>query len=291
MYSDIGAIIRDVRKSKNYSQSIVAKGIMHQTNYSKFELGEIEISYNKFKELLINLEIDIVEFEYLYSLKHRSLREEILYNFYQIKFIDEDLLNQIINDSIKYLKKNSDRYINDILNVSRALMAIKDDNFELASTHGDKIWERLKNSDSWYLWDIRLINNILFLFPIETAKYIAEFALKQGEKYKRHPEHENIFLPFKYNLVHLLLREKRIEEAQKLNDEILKVFRERKFYTQIALCTLRKSMIELHLNNENYSKELLSSAHLIAHALNDTNLSEKLNQEESYIHEILNSDT
>ncbi|WP_214749764.1 helix-turn-helix domain-containing protein [Exiguobacterium sp. s189] len=291
MYSDIGAIIRDVRKSKNYSQSIVAKGIMHQTNYSKFELGEIEISYNKFKELLINLEIDIVEFEYLYSLKHRSLREEILYNFYQIKFIDEDLLNQIINDSIKYLKKNSDRYINDILNVSRALMAIKDDNFELASTHGDKIWERLKNSDSWYLWDIRLINNILFLFPIETAKYIAEFALKQGEKYKRHPEHENIFLPFKYNLVHLLLREKRIEEAQKLNDEILKVFRERKFYTQIALCTLRKSMIELHLNNENYSRELLSSAHLIAHALNDTNLSEKLNQEESYIHEILNSDT
>lgn len=291
MYSDIGAIIRDVRKSKNYSQSIVAKGIMHQTNYSKFELGEIEISYNKFKELLINLEIDIVEFEYLYSLKHRSLREEILYNFYQIKFIDEDLLNQIINDSIKYLKKNSDRYINDILNVSRALMAIKDDNFELASTHGDKIWKRLKNSDSWYLWDIRLINNILFLFPIETAKYIAEFALKQGEKYKRHPEHENIFLPFKYNLVHLLLREKRIEEAQKLNDEILKVFRERKFYTQIALCTLRKSMIELHLNNENYSKELLSSAYLIAHALNDTNLSEKLNQEESYIHEILNSDT
>lgn len=291
MYSDIGAIIRDVRKSKNYSQSIVAKGIMHQTNYSKFELGEIEISYNKFKELLINLEIDIVEFEYLYSLKHRSLREEILYNFYQIKFIDEDLLNQIINDSIKYLKKNSDRYINDILNVSRALMAIKDDNFELASTHGDKIWERLKNSDSWYLWDIRLINNILFLFPIETAKYIAEFALKQGEKYKRHPEHENIFLPFKYNLVHLLLREKRIEEAQKLTDEILKVFRERKFYTQIALCTLRKSMKELHLNNENYSRELLSSAHLIAHALNDTNLSEKLNQEESYIHEILNSDT
>lgn len=91
--------------------------------------------------------------------------------------------------------------------------------------------------------------------------------------------------------MHLLLREKRIEEAQKLNDEILKVFRERKFYTQIALCTLRKSMIELHLNNENYSKELLSSAYLIAHALNDTNLSEKLNQEESYIHEILNSDT
>lgn len=291
MPNEIGPIIKEIRKSKNYNQSTVANGVMHQTNYSKFELGEIEISYNKFKNLLINLELDIVEFEYLHTKKYNPARQDIIHYFHQLRFINEDLLSRIIEGSNKYLENNADLYIRDILNVSKALIAVKDDNFDLAKHYGYKVWKRLEGADNWYLSDIKLINSILFLFPIETAEYISEFALKQGKKYERHPEYDNVFLPFKYNIVQLLLREKRIEEADSLNEEVLNTFRDRKFYTQIALCTLRKSMIELHLNNGAFSKELLANAYLIAEVLNDVELEEKLKQEEHYINTIFLANT
>lgn len=287
MSNGIGLIIKEIRKSKNYSQTIAADNIMHQTNYSKFELGEIEISYDKFKKLLINLELDIVEFEYLYALKKNSSRQDIIHYFYKLRFIDIKQLNQIITDSKKYLENNSDRYIDDIYSVSKALIAVKNDNFDEAKKYAYKIWERLENLDNWYLADIKLINNILFLFPIDTAEYISEFALKQGLKYERHPEYENIFLPFKYNLVHLLLRERKIKEAMYLNEEVLNTFKEKKLYTQIALCTLRKSMIEQYSNEEVLAKETLKSAYLIAEALNDTALTVSLKKEELYINSIL----
>lgn len=287
MQNQMGVFIKEIRKSKNYSQSTVAGGIMHQTNYSKFELGEIEISYGKFKKLLVNLELDIVEFEYLYALKNHSARQDLIYDFYKLRFINEELLGQLIEGSIKYLENSSDRYINDILNVSKALIAVKEDNFDLAEKYGDEIWRRLEGLDNWYLSDIKLINNILFLFPIETAEYITEFAFKQGRKYERHPEYENVFLPFKYNLVHLLLRAKRIEEAKSLNEEVLNTFREKKLYTQIALCTLRKSMIELHLSTGVSSEESRENAYRIAEVLKDAELTGKLKQEEHYINEIL----
>ncbi|MFC4713425.1 helix-turn-helix domain-containing protein [Planococcus dechangensis] len=286
---EIGTVIKEIRKSKNYSQSKVSKGIMHQTNYSKFELGEIEISYDKFKKLLVNLELDIIEFEYLYALRTHSHRQNIIHYFYKLRFIDEEILNQLIKDSTKYLENNSDRFINDIHNVCKALIEVKGDNFDVAKSYGYKIWERLERSDNWYLSDIKLINSILFLFPVETAEHITEFALKQGLKYDHHPEYENIFLPFKYNLVHLLLRGNRIEEAKSLNEEVLHTFKEKKLYTQVALCKLRKGLIELHLNKTESSKGLLENAYLIAEVLNDKELTMKLKKEEIYVNSILST--
>ena len=51
-------------------------------------------------------------------------------------------------------------------------------NVEEAQLFAKKIWERLEKFDRWYLLDIRLINYILFIFPIDVAVNIGERAIQ-----------------------------------------------------------------------------------------------------------------
>ncbi|MBK3493963.1 hypothetical protein JFL43_03635 [Viridibacillus sp. YIM B01967] len=276
-----------IRLSKTYHQSKVSVGVLHQTSYSKFELGKIEITTKKFVELLHNIEMSFEEFEFIHHSYDFSLRDDIIYKFSNLKFIDETLLLEIISTSETYLEKKEDCYIRDILNSSKGLYVLKKEkDFKKASFYAERVWKRLQQSDTWYLSDIRLVNSILFLFPIDTAIFIAQFAINQLDKYKKYDNYKKLILPFKYNLVHLLLKETYLEEAYKLNEELIEDFKEQKTYVQIALCYLRKGLIQDKLaiqNKENY----IEIAESIAILFDDRNLREQLKNEKLYLKELM----
>ena len=283
----IGYLIKEIRLSKSMSQVDVANGVMHQTNYSKFELGQIEISYQKLREILLNIDMDITEFNYLYYEDNKSQKEKIIREFNSLTFIDNKKINGIIQEIKNYLSVQNDLLLKDILNVSKALLAIQNEDYDKASEYGNLVWDRLEKLDSWYLSDIKLINNILFAFPIETAQHIAEFALKQGEKYINHSNYDNVFLPIKFNLVQLLLHRKMTMKAEITNDEMLSTFTEKNYYIQISICLLRKSMIRLHYKDMEYAEELKKEAYEISKVMKNQSLREKLLTEEKKIRNML----
>lgn len=278
-----GETFKAVRSSKNFNQSKVHAEIMHQTSYSKFELGKIEITFNKFEKLLENIEMNFDEFSFIHHSYSYSPRNSIITDFNNLKFIDEVVIQELVSKATAYLKNHKDHQIEDILNVLHALLSIKrDNNFQKAKFYAEKVWQRLQNLNTWYFSEIRLVNNILFLFPIETAITIAKFAIEQGNKYEKHIQYKPLILPFKYNLVHLLMREGYLENAYKINEEIIQDFKKQKSYVQIALCYIRKGCLEKQLDIFS-EKDYIQQAYSIADTLEDENLKRQLQSEADYL--------
>lgn len=283
-----GKTFKKIRTSKNYSQKDVNENVMHQTSYSKFELGKTDVTFEKFETLLNNLEVSYEEFLFIHNGYCYSNREEIINKFNDLKFIEVSKLHEIISLAEKYLKDQGDRYLADILAISKAFLILKEtEEFEKPREYAEEVWARLQKLNRWYLSDLKLINSILFLFPISTAITITEFAIKQALKYKDFNDYRKLILPFKFNLVHMLIRENRVKEAFIVNEEVIQEAKELRVYIQIAISLLRKGiMLE---NSSNQSKIHVEKAFQISELLEDPMLNEQLKNERNYLSSILSS--
>ncbi|MFJ7970989.1 helix-turn-helix domain-containing protein [Psychrobacillus sp. NPDC096389] len=278
-----GETLKKIRLSKNYDQSMISGNIIHQSSYSKYELGKINMTVYKFEKVLSNLGIDYEELKFIHHSYNYDAKVAIVTRFNNLKFIDELILKEIIAASEVYLKNIEDPQIRDILLVSHGFLAIKkENNFELASLYADEVWNRLQTLDTWYLADIRLINSILFLFKIETAISISQFAIKQLTKYQALHDYQKLIYPFKYNLVQLLIREKNWLGAYQLNEELIVAFKEEKAYVQIALTYLRKGLLQKKIAMED-EVDFVEKAFEIATVLDDEKLHIQLETERKQI--------
>lgn len=285
----IGSTIKKIRTSKNYSQAQVTQDILHQTSYSKFELGKIHLTTEHFHKILQRLDISYEEFEYINNNYQFSERDNIIQSFLKLRFIDINVLEEITNKAEILLKKGEDSYIQDIYFISKGFISLKQDgNFDIASTYAYQIWERLQKFDTWYLSDIYLINNILFLFPIETAISISEFAITQLERYHDlDMKYHLLTATFQYNLVHLLIREGYYQKAFELNEQVIANFKKRKNYFQTALSMLRKQLLIAKINKDIHIEENIKGVFDLAALIDDTELIKKLEEEQAYLIQIL----
>jgi transcriptional regulator with XRE-family HTH domain len=48
MENNTGTLFKEIRRNKNFSQEFIARGVLTQSAYSKFELGKNEISYSSY---------------------------------------------------------------------------------------------------------------------------------------------------------------------------------------------------------------------------------------------------
>lgn len=288
MEKKYGKTFKKIRTSKNYSQKDVNENVMHQTSYSKFELGKTDVTFEKFETLLNNLEVSYEEFLFIHNGYCYSDREEIINKFNDLKFIEVSKLYEIISLAEKYLEDQGDRYLADILAISKAFLILKEtEEFEKPREYAEEVWARLQKLNTWYLSDLKLINSILFLFPISTAITITEFAIKQALKYKEFNDYRKLILPFKFNLVHMLIRENRVKEAFIVNEEVIQEAKELKVYIQIAISLLRKGI--MFENNPDQSKLHVEKAFQISELLEDPMLNLQLKNERKYLSSILSS--
>lgn len=281
-----GLTFKEIRTSKNYRQGDVHKESMHQTTYSKFELGKIDVTSEKFEILLNNIEMSFEEFQFIHHSYAYSDRDRLINKFNDLKFIEVEKLKVIIALAESYLDENEDRHIRDILSISQSFLILKEtESFEVPRQYAEKVWGRLEGLNTWYLSDLKLINSILFLFPIATAISITNLAITQANKYEKNSDYKKIILPFKFNLVHLLIREGKLEEAFLINEEVIDSAKELKSYMQISLSYLRKGiLLETVFNQKSdYSKQALE----IAGLLEDFGLQNQLTREEQYLKKII----
>ncbi|WP_028273604.1 hypothetical protein [Atopococcus tabaci] len=125
-----------------------------------------------------------------------------------------------------------------------ALILIADQNdYETAKQKVEPIWQRLEKHDTWYLYDIQLLNNILYLFPIDTAVSIVSLALKQLKKYKNLRGINNLSANMQMNLVLLLIQHKRYETALAEVERLMDACIQKNLYLHLALCYSRKGLL------------------------------------------------
>lgn len=182
----LGSIIKQIRIQKGITQAEASSNVITQSNYSKFELGKIDITATALFKILNNLDIGFEEFIMLYENEYSNDLNEIINNFFKMGSNRKEHLLQIRKLSKDYLDKTNidNQTLQHIIELTYALEAISDhQDYEKAKFYANPIWKKLQKRDRWYLREITLLNTILYIFPFETVKEITKRSLYFLDKY------------------------------------------------------------------------------------------------------------
>ncbi|CZQ91115.1 Hypothetical protein TFLO_1387 [Trichococcus flocculiformis] len=280
-----GKTLLRIRKNKQYSQQYMAENKIHQSTYSKMERDLIEPTLGNYRHLLSRLDMSDEELQYIMNDYNHSEKEQLLTAFMNLSFNDVPLLQEIQEKALKYLDVHTDYIITDIVHLTDALiiLAITGDIAD-ARKHVRPVWKRLEKLDGWYLVELRMINAMLFLFPIDEAILISGTALAQIQKYVNHPFAGKIAVSLRHNLCLLLLKNGRYAETIMRIDELIPAAKEAGSYRHLSVCYLRKGLALAKTGNPE-GQLLIDQAFRLIEAADDQDFKANLENEYNLLKE------
>ena len=287
MKKDFGDVLKEIRIDRGYSQHYVAEGIMGQSAYSKIERSEMEPSFRKWLAILEKLNVSVDEFRYILNTKNLTTKEKIINEFFALNYNHLDDLRLFKDEIVAFLKEEEDYLLKDIFYACESLIILNTtQNVEEAQSFAKKIWERLEKFDRWYLLDIRLINTILFIFPVDVAVHIGERATKQLIPYNNLKEADILLINIEVNLAVLLVDEQKYPEALSYLEKVISLCKKYQKYNQLAIAYSRKGLILQKTGKNDEGSEYIEKAYAILNAIEDTKLIGELEKELSYYLEV-----
>lgn len=283
MKKDFGDVFKEIRIDRGYSQQYVAEGIMGQSAYSKIERNEIEPTFRKWLAILEKLNVSVDEFRYILNKESLTTKEKLINDFFSLNYNHLADLQLLKNEILAYLKEEEDYLVRNLYYACESLIALNTtQNVEEAQLFAKKIWERLEKFDRWYLLDIRLINYILFIFPIDVAVNIGERVIQQLEPYHKLKEAEVLLINVDINLAILLIDDKKYPEALAYLEKVIPLCKQYQKYNQLAIAYARKGIILKKTGEMDEGSEHIEKAYAILNAIEDTKLISELEKELSY---------
>ncbi|BBN99098.1 helix-turn-helix domain-containing protein [Sporolactobacillus terrae] len=266
----LGEVLKKVRQSKRYTQKYVADEEMSRATYAKIEACSMQPTVGKFMHILKKLDITYDELTYIQHSYRLSGKEEIIHDLFQLSFSTE--INKLHSLNFKcesYLKDNYDNVVQDISYVCKANISIHNSkNFESALPYAKKVWERLSKLDNWYSIELKLINNIFYFFPLDTAIFIAKKALENINRFSYIIRNIELKSSYLLNISILLIKDHKYQEAldyaEKTIDECIRIKR----YEGLAVAYSRKGMSLINLENKDKGFSFIRKALSICDVLN-----------------------
>lgn len=244
-----GEIISVIRQNKGYSQKYVSNGVITQGAFSKFETSKTGIGLATFDHILTRLEISYEELKYIQNGYKYNVRDQFMNKLFNLSFNDKEVLQDLLEETNIYIKHQEDILVEDISRICEALILLSETNdIEKSRTPLKEVWERLSKRDLFYLSDLYFINTILFLFPLDSALEIKKFAFRSIEKYKNFQKVERLKINISINIVLLLMKDQRFEEAIIENEEAINLCKKHSDHLRLAICYIRKGICLNHLN-------------------------------------------
>lgn len=246
--ASLGFTLKKIRKNKNYTQKFVTDGVIGQSAYSKIERGVIDPSISTFRDILRRLDMGEEEFRYLMG-EELNEREELIQAFFLQNYNDQTTLEKI-NERVKhYLIDNNDYLLQDISYICEALiLIIENRDYKQANIFANKVWNRLAKYDRWYLMEFRLLNSILFVFPIESVLEIADRMNNQLKDFNSR-ESRVILNNLQINISLVLIRNSAYDSALTHLNDLSQRFREERNYYLLAIVYMRKGIALSLLKN------------------------------------------
>eukprot|EP00831_Metopus_contortus_P029627 TRINITY_DN2435_c0_g1_i2.p1 TRINITY_DN2435_c0_g1~~TRINITY_DN2435_c0_g1_i2.p1 ORF type:complete len:381 (-),score=35.76 TRINITY_DN2435_c0_g1_i2:411-1553(-) len=283
MAKEFGDVLKEIRVDRGYSQQYVAEGIMGQSAYSKIERNEIEPTFRKWLAILEKLNVSVDEFRYILNKEDLTAKEKLINEFLSLNanhLDDLKLLKDAINE---YLKVEEDYLLRNFYYACESLIILHaTQNIEEAQFFAKKVWDRMDKFDKWYLLDIRLINYILFIFPIDVAVNIGKRVIQQLAPYHKLKEAEVLLINIDINLALLLIDDKKYLEALSYLEKVIPLCKKSQKYNQLAIAYARKGIILTKTGRTEEGSEYIKKACAILHAIEDTKLLSELEKELSH---------
>ena len=274
-----GKTLKKIRESLSFTQTDISAGIMSQSNYSKVEKGEIDIPFSKMSDLLNRLGMSVDEFLYVHRDYAKNPGNQ-LKRLKQLSAGDKESILKNINE-LKAIQNLSQRE-QELLIIFEALLLVLKNDYDAAHVKVLQVWNRLENHDNWYLYDIRLINSILYLFPIDVAESIVNLALKRLNDYKNFRNLNQLAANLQINFLLLLIDHKKYNMALNETEKLISFCTKKKLFRHLGVCYVRKGILLENLKKEDSSHWYKEGFHLLEKTYNQELIPELKNEIKYY---------
>ena len=244
MRYDFGKVYKEIRESKGLTQEEVCGNVLSRTSLSKIESGKATPKYENMDFLLRQMNMSFEEFDYICHLYQPSQRTEIMQTYLNMNSIigGSDLVD-FFETCQNYLKTHHDLPIEEIRDMLEVVIHIRQHSTEKLSDQVKqtvkKLWEKIEKQDTWYESDLKILNTILFSFPIEHLHLITEKILQRLEVYKNYQHLYDLRMAILLNLSTIYLYHQDKNMCQQICYTLLEDAKNKKSYDMLAICYVR----------------------------------------------------
>ena len=244
MRYDFGKIYKEIRESKGLTQEEVCGDVLSRTSLSKIESGKATPKYENMDFLLRQINMSFEEFDYICHLYQPSQRTEIMQTYLNMNsIIGGSGLVHFFETCQNYLKTHHDLPIEEIRDMLEVVIHICQHGTEQLSDQVKqtvkKLWEKIEKQDTWYESDLKILNTILFSFPIEHLHLITEKILQRLEVYKNYQHLHDLRMTILLNLSTIYLYHQDKNMCQQICYTLLEDAKNKKSYDMLAICYVR----------------------------------------------------
>ena len=274
MRYDFGKVYKDIRESKGLTQEEVCGNVLSRTSLSKFESGKATPKYENMEFLLHQVNMSFEEFEYICHLYQPSQRTEIMQTYLNTSSIfDTSSLVNLFETCQDYLKIYHDLPIKEIRDMLEVVIYIRQHGTGQLSIQVEqtvkKLWEKIEKQDTWYESDLKILNTILFSFPIEHLHLITEQILQRLEEYKNYRHLYELRMAILLNLSTIYLYNQDKNTCQQICYTLLEDAKKKKrydilaiTYVRIGICTSNEHLIQKGFSLLELTDETTMLSHL-----------------------------
>lgn len=244
MRYDFGKVYKEIRESKGLTQEEVCGNVLSRTSLSKIESGKATPKYENMDFLLRQMNMSFEEFDYICHLYQPSQRTEIMQTYLNMNsIIGSNGLVNFFETCQDYLKTHHDLPIEVIRDMLEVVIHIRQHGTEKLSDQVKqtvkKLWEKIEKQDTWYESDLKILNTILFSFPIEHLHLITEKILQRLEVYKNYQHLYDLRMAILLNLSTIYLYHQDRNMCQQICYTLLEDAKNKKSYDMLAICYVR----------------------------------------------------
>ena len=244
MRYDFGKVYKEIRESKGLTQEEVCGEVLSRTSLSKIESGKVTPKYENMEFLLRQINMSFEEFDYICHLYQPSQRTEIIQTYLNMSsIIGNSSLVDFFETCQNYLKTHHDLPIEEIRDMLEVVIHIRQHGTEQLSDQVKqtikKLWEKIEKQDTWYESDLKILNTILFSFPIDHLHLITGKILQRLEVYKNYQHLYDLRMAILLNLSTIYLYHQDKNMCQQICYTLLEDAKNKKSYDMLAICYVR----------------------------------------------------
>ncbi len=244
MRYDFGKVYKEIRESKGLTQEEVCGNVISRTSLSKIESGKATPKYENMEFLLRQINMSFEEFDYICHLYQPSQRTEIIQTYLNMSsIIGNSSLVDFFETCQNYLKTHHDLPIEEIRDMLEVVIHIRQHGTEQLSDQVKqtikKLWEKIEKQDTWYESDLKILNTILFSFPIDHLHLITGKILQRLEVYKNYQHLYDLRMAILLNLSTITYIIKTKNMCQQICYTLLEDAKNKKSYDRLAICYVR----------------------------------------------------
>ena len=274
---NFGAVLKDIRISKNFRLKDLSCNEISESTISRFENGITKLSINHFYILLNRLGISFSEFEELvhcYYSKKECLFEKLEH---AVNSSDIFLLQELV-DKIELKEKHEKSICNYHIKLIAEQQINRLANLPYNTSKCNELIKYLLSVDNWMEYELKIFYNSVFFMNTKTISLLYRTVIKKTRHFLKTDMGTHRVIPLYLFNLELLLKNNLLDSAQFFIDDLENLLIRQGYYFEKNYLIFLKGIYLIKANQVELGKKECSKAMRIFKEYNDRDIINKLNR-------------